>query len=222
MAITISGTTGVAGVDGSATAPATTGTDSNTGLFYAADAIKFSTGGTERIALTNSSYPRILQVQNTTTDTTGSVSLSTANQYYDITNLNVAITPAASTSKILMTFHAFGESSTNEHLTSFQVKRAISGGATTYLTATAAGSRIQTLTMLPETYYSGDHSSTPSVGQVSNYLDSPSTTSAVTYTVQVRCHTGSSTWFYNRSDTDTDSDVFERGVSWITVMEVAA
>ena len=83
---------------------------------------------------------KILQVQNTTTDTTGSVSLSTGNQYYDITNLNVAITPAASTSKILMTFHAFGESSTNEHLTSFQVKRAISGGATTYLTATAAGS----------------------------------------------------------------------------------
>jgi len=165
---------------------------------------------------------KILQVQNTTTDTTGSVSLSTGNQYYDITNLNVAITPASSSNKILLTFHAFGESSTNEHLTSFQVKRAISGGATTSITAPTAGSRISTLTMLPETYYGGDHSSTPSVGQVSNYLDAPSTTSAVTYTVQVRCRTASSTWFYNRTDSDSDTDDNERGVSWITVMEVAA
>lgn len=222
MAVTISGSTGVSGVDGSATAPATTGTDSNSGIFYAADAIKFSTGGTERIALTNSAYPRILQVQNTTTTATGSVSLSTGSQYYDITNLNVSITPSASTSKILLSFHAFGESSTSEYLSSFQVTRAISGGATTEITAPAAGSRLRTLTMLPETYYGGDHSSTPSVGQVSNYLDSPSTTSAITYTVQVRSRTASQTWFYNRTDSDSDTDDNERGVSWITVMEVAA
>tara|TARA_Y100001963_G_C6702392_1_gene410117 strand:+ start:101 stop:754 length:654 start_codon:yes stop_codon:yes gene_type:complete len=54
MAITISGTTGVAGVDGSASAPATTGTDSNSGIFYGADVIKFSTGGTERMSISNS------------------------------------------------------------------------------------------------------------------------------------------------------------------------
>ena len=51
MAITISGTTGVAGVDGSASAPATTGTDSNSGLSYAADEVKISTGGSERLRL---------------------------------------------------------------------------------------------------------------------------------------------------------------------------
>ena len=164
----------------------------------------------------------IVQVQNTTTSDTGQIDLATANQYSDISNLNVSITPTTNTNKILLTFHAFGESETNEHLTSFQVKRAISGGATTSITAPAAGSRISTLTMLAETYYSGDHSSTPHVGQVSNYLDAPATTSAVTYTVQVRCHTSDRDWFYNRSDTDTDSDVFERGVSWITVKEVVA
>ena len=164
----------------------------------------------------------ILQVVNTTTTATGSVSLSTANQFYDITGLNVAITPSSSSNKILMSFHAFGEPSGFDHVMSLQVTRAISGGATTAITAPAAGSRIQTLTMLPETYYGGDHYSTPSVAQVSNYLDSPSTTSAVTYTVQVRCLNASATWFYNRSDTDNDSTDFERGVSWITVMEVAA
>ena len=163
----------------------------------------------------------IIQVQNTTTTATGSVSLSTANQYYDIPNLNVSITPKTNTNKILLTFHAFGESETNEHLTSFQVKRAISGGATTSITAPSAGSRISVLTMHPETYYGGDHSSTPSIGQVSNYLDAPSTTSAVTYTVQVRCHTADRDWFYNRSDADSDDNGCERGVSWITLMEVA-
>ena len=51
MAITISGTTGVAGVDGSASAPATTGTDSNSGVSYGADEVKISTGGSERLRL---------------------------------------------------------------------------------------------------------------------------------------------------------------------------
>ena len=64
MAITISGTTGVAGVDGSASAPSLIGTDSNSGVYFGADVIKFSTGGTERIAVSNTSYPRILQVAN--------------------------------------------------------------------------------------------------------------------------------------------------------------
>ena len=55
MALNINGTTGISGVDASVSAPALTGTDSNTGIsFPAADTIKFSTGGVERISITNS------------------------------------------------------------------------------------------------------------------------------------------------------------------------
>ena len=55
MALNINGTTGISGVDGSVSAPAVTGTDSNTGItFPAADTIKFSTGGVERFAISNS------------------------------------------------------------------------------------------------------------------------------------------------------------------------
>jgi len=55
MALNINGTTGISGVDGSVSAPALTGTDNNTGItFPAADTIKFSTGGVERMAITNS------------------------------------------------------------------------------------------------------------------------------------------------------------------------
>ena len=55
MALNINGTTGISGVDGAVSAPALTGTDSNTGItFPAADTIKFSTGGVERMSITNS------------------------------------------------------------------------------------------------------------------------------------------------------------------------
>lgn len=52
MTVTINGTTGIAGVDGSASTPASQGTDTNTGIFYpAADTVGVSTGGTERMRI---------------------------------------------------------------------------------------------------------------------------------------------------------------------------
>ena len=48
MALNIDGTTGISGVDGSASAPALQGTDSNTGINFGSDILGFSTGGTER------------------------------------------------------------------------------------------------------------------------------------------------------------------------------
>lgn len=50
MPITINGSTGVAGIDGSAGTPSVQGADTNTGVFFpAADAVSLSTGGTERL-----------------------------------------------------------------------------------------------------------------------------------------------------------------------------
>ena len=55
MSLELSGTTGVKGVAGSVSAPSIVGDDTNTGIsFPAADTIKFSTGGVERFAITNS------------------------------------------------------------------------------------------------------------------------------------------------------------------------
>ena len=61
MAVTINGGTGIASVDGSAGSPGSRGTDANSGIFYAADAIKFATGGTERMSITNSGFTGITQ-----------------------------------------------------------------------------------------------------------------------------------------------------------------
>lgn len=49
MTITINGTTGIAGVDGSASSPAAQGADTNTGIFYGTDVVGVSTGGAERM-----------------------------------------------------------------------------------------------------------------------------------------------------------------------------
>jgi len=55
MAITINGTTGIAGVDGSAGTPAIQGSDSNTGIFFpAADTIAFAEGGVEAMRIDSS------------------------------------------------------------------------------------------------------------------------------------------------------------------------
>jgi hypothetical protein len=55
MPITISGSTGIAGVDGSAGTPAVQGTDTNTGIFFpAADTIAFGEGGSEAMRIDSS------------------------------------------------------------------------------------------------------------------------------------------------------------------------
>jgi len=51
MALTINGTTGISGVDGSASAPVFTGNDSNTGLSFGTDIVNVNTGGTTRLSV---------------------------------------------------------------------------------------------------------------------------------------------------------------------------
>ena len=51
MALNINGTTGISGVDGSASAPALQGTDSNTGINFASDTVNINTGGSTRMTV---------------------------------------------------------------------------------------------------------------------------------------------------------------------------
>jgi len=77
MSITINGTTGVSGVDGSSTTPAFQGSDTNTGIFYpAADTIAFTEGGTEVMRIDSSGT---LLVGQTGNPATGSVVIKIPN-----------------------------------------------------------------------------------------------------------------------------------------------
>ena len=80
MALNINGTTGISGVDGSASAPAVTGTDSNTGINFASDTVNINTGGSARVTVDSSgnlSCTANLKV-GTITDTSGNKSSTTA------------------------------------------------------------------------------------------------------------------------------------------------
>jgi hypothetical protein len=52
------------------------------------------------------------------------------------------------------------------------------------------------------------------------FLDSPATTSATTYKIQIRNESGSGLVYINRSENDSDSAAGGRYISTITAMEV--
>jgi len=62
MALSLNGTTGISGVDGSASAPAVKGSDSNTGINFGTDEVNINTGGTTRATVTSNG--RISLTQN--------------------------------------------------------------------------------------------------------------------------------------------------------------
>ena len=56
MALNINGTTGISGVDGSASAASIAGTDANTGLSFASDTVNINTGGVTRATVDSSGF----------------------------------------------------------------------------------------------------------------------------------------------------------------------
>ena len=171
------------------------------------------------------SLGKILQmvtVSDSVRETTGSVSIINAATFY-ATPFAVTITPSATSSKILLMGHVMGESSLDDYLIVWGMERAISGGATTDIIAPAAGSRARCISVFPSGFYSAENLSTPSVFNFSGLVDSPNTTSAVTYTFSVAAPQNTSVGFYyNRTNRDSDSIHDERGLSWITAIEVGA
>lgn len=54
MTVSINGTTGISGVDGSASTPALQGSDTNTGISFGTDTVAINTGGTARVTVNSS------------------------------------------------------------------------------------------------------------------------------------------------------------------------
>ncbi len=140
-------------------------------------------------------------------------STTAVDTWTDITGLTLAITPSATSSKILATWQVNGATAALNYRFQFRMLR----GSTAIGIGDAAGSRERTA-FNSQTAYSNDVNTT----QVNTalYLDSPSTTSATTYKVQVK--TQGSTMLINRLGEDTDATQVGRGVSSITLMEVLA
>ena len=161
-----------------------------------------------RDGLPSGSAGGVIQVKSST-KTDGNFNTSSSS-YVDVTGLSVSITPTRSDSKILIfaNIHGVGNSDTQAYFRFMRDSTAICVGD-------AAGSRVQAT--LGSMYYN-QQNDTKSCSQT--FLDSPSTTSAVTYKIQARTQ-GNGTLYVNRSSGDSDSANSGRFTSTITVMEVS-
>ena len=79
MALNINGTTGISGVDGSASAPALQGTDSNTGLSFGTDTVNINTGGSTKASISSVGK---LTLTSTETSNSNPVVLNASGQAY--------------------------------------------------------------------------------------------------------------------------------------------
>tara|TARA_B100001989_G_scaffold164637_1_gene118347 strand:+ start:602 stop:1123 length:522 start_codon:yes stop_codon:yes gene_type:complete len=161
-----------------------------------------------RDGLPSGSSGGIIQVKSAT-KTDGNFNTSSSS-YTDVTGLSVTITPTRSDSKILIfaNIHGVGNSDTQAY---FRFMR----DSTPICIGDAAGGRVQAT--LGSMYYN-QQNDTKSCSQ--NFLDSPSTTSAVTYKIQARTQ-GNGTLYVNRSSGDDNNATSGRFTSTITVMEVS-
>ena len=151
---------------------------------------------------------KVLQVQSTTkTDTF----TTTSGTFTDITGLSVSITPSSASSKILVSMNTYLGNAGSTYVTQVRLVR----DSTAICVGDAASNRTRSTAheRLGDTYEVGSFSATT--------LDSPSTTSATTYKVQMLTQTGGGTGVLNRTGADTDHNYQGRTASTITVMEVA-
>ena len=146
----------------------------------------------------------VLQVVSTTkTDTFTTTSTSFA----DLTGLAATITPGATSSKILVMVKT--NYSASDQVGIFRLLR----NSTVIAAGGAAGSRSPAFASTR----SADTSAQLNIS--TDFLDSPATSSAVTYKVQIAVQGG--TGYVNRNANDADASTQARTVSTITLMEMA-
>jgi hypothetical protein len=146
---------------------------------------------------------QVLQTAKTDTFSTSSAGFS------DITGLSVAITPTSSTSKILLHYDA------NVGGNEIVFVRLLRGS--TAIGIGDASSNRQRVTQGGQFRSGNDDKLSIFSG---TFIDSPSTTSATTYKLQIYRHSGTVT--VNKPFNDTDASYTGRGISTLTAMEVSA
>lgn len=177
--------------------PATTGTLITTG----------STGQViPKAALPTGS---VLQVASTLKQDTFT---TTSTSYTDVTGLSVSITPTSSSSKILVTAVI---SLVNTNSGGYNTRGVIIRDSTIIGAGTPSGSRPAASFFLNQT------TARLPVPMSMTVLDSPNTTSATTYKIQIATESGG-TAAVGRTYDDSDSVNIPRFACSITVMEIAA
>lgn len=161
----------------------------------------------------NADFPagHVLQViQTVKTD-----SFSTSGSLADVTGMSVNITPSSVSNKIFVMLginfggdtNVYGRGSVLRNTTVISTSTALSLSSQTNATLALNGNS-------NDFQYKMKHA-------VFNYLDSPSSTSSLTYKLQLGTHTSTQYIYLNRPLYNTNDTWIVGGVSSITVMEIA-
>lgn len=157
------------------------------------------------LSSTASGGGKILQVVQATKTDTASVTGSTFSSVF-----TASITPSSASSQVLvMAFLSVGGATSNYPnirlvKSSTVLLQGDTAGSRTRVTAMGNPGAASTMTALPI-----------------NYLDSPASTSALTYEIHLASHSTGAVYL-NRSGTDTDGATISRAASTIILMEVGA
>ena len=153
----------------------------------------------------------VLQVVSTAL--TAATFSTNSTTYVDVTGLSLSITPRSTTSKILVMYQFNCGVDASAQGIFMQLVR----NTTPIFVGDAAGSRPQA------TSINGVTSAYGILNMSGTYLDSPSTSSATTYKIQMMVNGGGSNYGYvNRSVNDRNTSLYDaRTASSITVMEIA-
>lgn len=172
----------------------------------------------DRLAATSSlAAPGVpVQMVYNRVDTKDVVAFATAGSTGSfITSLNTTITPRSATSKVLITYCISYEV---VHDTIFRLYRNV-GGVDTMI-----GTNVNDANYWSGIWYPGydaDNASTPMTNTFM-YLDSPATTSAITYKLMIQsAGTGASSFYLNRSINSAGQASYEVAISQVFLQEIA-
>jgi len=174
-----------------------------------------TTSGTVLTSGTNINFPAGTTLQAVQAIFTGTQTLATGGvnaNFSDITSLSVTITPSSSSNKILLISHLTSMCG-DDRIIYFK----FTGGNTSTFLGDAAGNK----TRVGGFYTSGNAAGSANGAPVTMmYLDSPSTTSAITYKVQGAPNYLSGSAYINFNPNESDNAYFPRGASSLIAIEV--
>ena len=136
---------------------------------------------------------------------------STTSTSYVTTGLEVSITPSATSSKVLVIANPVLSGGDVSNVTS-QLWR----DSTAIILGDTSGSKNRASSGWLYVYSQYQGTAVPVV-----YLDSPSSTSSITYKIVYKTSNGSYSAYINESEKSLDNNSYSRGASTITAMEIA-
>ena len=156
--------------------------------------------------LSTKSSGTVLQVVSTTLTTSFSTS---STSMVDVTGLSLSITPTSSSNQVLITVNMSMSAGAGGAVIFYQMVR----GSTAIGIGTTGGANYNVTGAM----YSGDASTNQNfIYPSSQLLDSPATTSATTYKIQISSNNGAQAVYVNKR-----SDNYVSAISTITAMEIA-